>query len=193
MYHFNPLWPLPCSLFSFTLISSVKKTIKFFSCRLFFLIWRHLRKFLPPQLDLQGIVQHKACLKLVPQSAAHQIRRLPLTGSSIHTFTNSCTMSCSCLGQIENCWKKEALLFWGKLYLLWLSVQLIFLQLWKWIKCIKSVYFKSEANNAAVFHQFRLKHNFTLIDHNNFTFVVVTHTLGKRKYLHCRKKRLHAN
>ena len=116
MYHFKPTMTFACSPFSSTLIqcekkTKQKKTIKFFSCRLFFLIWRHLRKFLPPQLDLQGIVQLKACLKLVPRSAAHQIRHLPLTGSSIRTFTNSCTMSCSCLGQIENCWKKEALLF----------------------------------------------------------------------------------
>ena len=53
---------------------------------------------------------------------------------------------------------------------------------------IRCIYFKSEANNAAVFHQFRLKHDLTLIDHNNFTVVVVTHTLGKSKFLHCRKK-----
>ena len=39
-----------------------------------------------------------------------------------------------------------------------------------------------------MFLQFRLKHNFTLIDHNNFTFVVVTHTLGKSKYLYYLKK-----
>ena len=53
---------------------------------------------------------------------------------------------------------------------------------------IRCIYFKSEANNAAVFHQFRLKHDLTLIDHNNFTVIVVTHTLGKSKFLYCRKK-----
>ena len=87
--------------------------------RLFFLTWRLLQRSLPHQQDHQGTVHQGVCQT---QDHQPQIRLLHHTGNSTSIFTISCTMLRFSSERTRNCWRKEALLFWGELagkYMIW--------------------------------------------------------------------------